>query len=246
MILESQRVLILGGTSGIGFATAKAARALGAEVIVTGRDEGELSKATSVLGIGTRAERVDATKHEQMAPLFVKLGPLDHLVLSVSAGPAGAGPINTLKLAELRAGFEGKFWPFVAALQMSLPYIRPKGSITFVSAASAGAPLVGTAGFAAINGAINAMVPGLAVELKPIRVNAVAPGLVETRFWQALPDKDRSAMLKQYALATPLGRNASPDDVGQAILSLMTNNFVTGVVLPVDGGLTLSPPKAAA
>jgi NAD(P)-dependent dehydrogenase (short-subunit alcohol dehydrogenase family) len=184
-------------------------------------------------------------KPAQLAAVFPRLGGLDHLVLSVSAGPAGAGPIRTLQLDSLRAGFEGKFWPFIVALQAAIPHIQPGGSITFVSAASAGASLVGTAGFAAINGAINSMVPGLAVELSPIRVNAVAPGLVETRFWDALPERERSATLRQYASATPLGRNASPSDIAQAILSMVTHTFVTGVVLPVDGGLTLSPPKAA-
>lgn len=96
-----------------------------------------------------------------------------------------------------------------------------------------------------MNGAINAMLPGLAVELKPVRVNAVAPGLVDTRFWHVMPDEERAAMLAHYAQATPVGRNASADDVAQAIVSLIGNAFVTGVILPVDGGLTLSPPKAA-
>jgi NAD(P)-dependent dehydrogenase (short-subunit alcohol dehydrogenase family) len=245
MTLKEKRVLIFGGTAGIGFATAKAARLLEAEVIVVGRNSREFPEVLRDLGAGARAEQLDATQPEQVAALFLRLGGLDHLVLSVSAGPAGAGPIRTLELETLRAGFEGKFWPFVIALRAAIPQIRPGGSITFVSAASAGAPLVGTAGFAAINGAINAMVPGLAVELAPVRVNAVAPGLVDTRFWSALPERERAATLKQYASATPLGRNASPGDVAQAILSIVTNSFVTGVVLCVDGGLTLSPPKAA-
>src|SRR5439155_12015668 len=142
----------LGGTAGIGFATARAILAQGTEVIITARKEEELAEATRQLGKGVRAECLDATHIDQLVTFFAKLNKLDHLVLSISAGPAGAGPIRTLSLHELRAGFEGKFWPFVGALQASLPHLRPDGSITFVSAASAGASLVGTSGFAAING----------------------------------------------------------------------------------------------
>jgi NAD(P)-dependent dehydrogenase (short-subunit alcohol dehydrogenase family) len=245
MALQKQRVVILGGTAGIGLATARAALAQDAEVIITARKEDELAEVTHQLGKGLQTACLDAMQADQLVSFFAGIHQLDHLVLSLSAGPAGVGSIRTLSLVELRNGFEGKFWPFIGALQASLPHLRAHGSITFVSAASAGAPLIGTAGFAAINGAINAMVPGLAVELRPLRVNAVAPGLVDTRFWSVLPEKERAAMLAQYAKATPVGRNASADDVAHAIVSLMSNGFVTGVVLPVDGGLSLSPPKAA-
>lgn len=243
---QNQRVVVMGGTSGIGYATAKAARALGAEVVVTGRDERKLRATATELGTAVTAESVDATSREQLDAFFKDLGQFDHLVLSLSPGPAGAGPFATLNFDELRAGFEGKFWPYVAALQAALPQMRPQGSVALVSAASAGAPMPGVAGFAAINGALEAMIPALAVELKPIRVNAVSPGVVDTHFWRGLPQQERSTMFAKYAAATPVGRIASPDDVGQAIVSIMANTFITGVVLPVDGGLTLSGQAANA
>jgi NAD(P)-dependent dehydrogenase (short-subunit alcohol dehydrogenase family) len=229
----------MGGTSGIGLATAKAVRALGAEIVVTGRDDSKLRAATDELGAGATASRVDATAPNQLEAFFSGLARLDHLVLAVG-GAAGAGPIASLALSDLRAGFEGKFWPHVAALQAALPFIRPGGSITLVSAASAGAPIPGAAGLAAINGALEAMVPALAVELKPIRVNAVSPGVIDTPWWHGVPEPERAALFAQYASATPVGRVGAAEDIAQAIMSFITNGFVTGTVLTVDGGLTLS------
>jgi NAD(P)-dependent dehydrogenase (short-subunit alcohol dehydrogenase family) len=104
-----------------------------------------------------------------------------------------------------------------------------------VSAASAGAPLPGVAGLAAINGALEAMIPALAIELKPIRVNAISPGVIDTPWWHGVPEPDRSALFAQYAAASPVGRIGSADDVAQAITSLIANGFVTGTVITVDG-----------
>jgi NAD(P)-dependent dehydrogenase (short-subunit alcohol dehydrogenase family) len=235
---ENQRAAIVGATSGIGLSTARAARKAGAELVLAARDEDELGRAAVDVGDPVTTVRLDAADPRQLDRFFDEIGELDHLVLSLSGGPAGAGPIDSLDLSELRAGFEGKFWPYVAALQAALGHVRPGGSITMVGAASAGAPLPGTAGLAAINGAVESMVPALAMELKPIRVNAVSPGVIDTRFWAALPDEQRAAMFDDYASATPVGRIGSAEDVAEAIVSLMGNGFITGTVLPVDGGLT--------
>jgi NAD(P)-dependent dehydrogenase (short-subunit alcohol dehydrogenase family) len=156
-------LLSLGGTSGIGLATAKAALALGADVVVTGRHEGKLRSVLDELGEGVTATHVDATAWQELDAFFADLGQVDDLVLAVGEA-AGAGPIVELDLADLRAGFEGKFWPQIASLQAALPVMQSHGSLTFISAASAGSPVPGAAGFAAINGALEAMVPALAVE----------------------------------------------------------------------------------
>lgn len=244
MTLKGKCVVVIGGTSGIGLAAAKAVHELDAEIVLAARDERELAAAVSEVGNSATGRRVDATMYRELQHMFEDLGQIDHLVLSVSAGPVGSGPMATLDLDELRQGFEGKFWPFVMALQVALPHFRNnQGSVTFVSAASAGAPLSGAAGFAAINGALEAMIPALAVELKPLRLNAVSPGLVSTRFWHGLPKQERAAMFERYASATPVGRVGSPDDVAKGIAFLITNDFVTDTVLTVDGGLTLSPPN---
>jgi NAD(P)-dependent dehydrogenase (short-subunit alcohol dehydrogenase family) len=229
----------MGGTSGIGLATAKAARALGAEVVVTGRDDQRLRRAVAERGDGASGARVDAAERAQLDSFFADTGRLEHLVLALG-GAAGGGPIGSLDLADLRAGFDGKFWPHVSALQVALPSIEPAGSVTFISAGSAGAPIAGAAGLAAINGALEAMVPALAVELKPIRVNAVSPGVIDTPWWHGMPEEDRSALFAQYGAASPVGRIGAPDDIAQAITSLISNGFITGTVLTVDGGLRFS------
>jgi NAD(P)-dependent dehydrogenase (short-subunit alcohol dehydrogenase family) len=240
MTLQNQRVVVMGGTSGIGLATAKGARALGAEVIVTGRDEQKLRSAVAELGGGgARGARVDAVERDQLERFFGEIGRIDCLVLALSRS-AGGGPIASLDLADLRAGFEGKFWPHLAALQVALPGIEPAGSVTFISAGSAGAPYAGAAGLAAINGALEAMVPALAVELKPIRVNAVSPGVIDTPWWNGLPEQDRKALFAQYGAASPVGRIGVPDDVARAIVSVISNGYITGTVLTVDGGLRFS------
>lgn len=239
MPLQDQRVVIMGGTSGIGLATARAAHERGAEVVVTGRDEQKLHSALGELGDSVAGEQVDATKRQELDAFFADLGRVDHLVLAVGE-PGGAGPIAELDLAELRSGFDGKFWPQVESLQAALPLMQEHGSVTFIAAASAGSPLPGVAGFAAINGALEAMVPALAVELKPLRINAVSPGLVDTPFWHGLPEPERQEMFDRYAAATPVGRVATPEDVAEAVVSIIGNDFITGTVLPVDGGLTLS------
>jgi NAD(P)-dependent dehydrogenase (short-subunit alcohol dehydrogenase family) len=236
MTLQDQRVVVMGGTSGIGLATAKVACTFGAEVIITGRDEQKLQRAVAELGDGARGLPVDAAEREQLERVLTEIGQLDHLVLALG-GAAGGGPIASLDLGELRAGFEGKFWPHLAALQVALPNIRSAGSVTVVSAGSAGAPYAGAAGLAAINGALSAMVPALAVELRPIRVNAVAPGVIDTPWWHGLPEEARNAVFSRYGAAAPVGRIGEPEDVAQAIISILSNRFITGTVLTVDGGL---------
>lgn len=239
MNLQGQKIVVIGGSSGIGLATARAAEELGAEVVVTGRSPNKLKVAAETLGPKGTATRADASEREQLDELFSRVGQIDHLVLA-AGGAAGAGPIAKLDVDDLRTGFEGRFWPQIAALQAGLPHLRPDGSVTFVSAATAGGPYPGSAGLAAINGAIAAMVPALAVELKPARVNAVAPGVVDTPWWQGIPERDRTAMFEQYASAAPVGRVGTAEDVGQAICSLIGNGFITGMVIRVDGGLTLT------
>jgi NAD(P)-dependent dehydrogenase (short-subunit alcohol dehydrogenase family) len=123
---------------------------------------------------------------------------------------------------------------------LALPTLAADGSIVLVTAGSAQSALPGTAGLAAVNGALEAAVPVLARELGPRRVNAVSPGVIETEWWEDLPEDDRRALFADYAQRAPLGRNGQAEDVAQAIAGLAGNGFITGVVLPVDGGLRLT------
>ncbi|MES9541639.1 MULTISPECIES: SDR family oxidoreductase [unclassified Actinomadura] len=235
MTLNGQRVLVCGGTSGIGAATARLFAGQGADAVVTGRDAERLAKAAAD---GLTARRLDAASAEEVAAFFAEETTYDHLVLALSGG-AGAGPIATLDLADLRTGFEAKFWLHLRILQAALPRLAAGGSVTFVTASSARAALSGTAGLAAINGALEAMVPPLAAELAPLRVNAVSPGVIETPWWDGMPAEQRTAMFAEHAAALPVGRVGRPEDVAQAILLTATNGFITGSVIECNGGLSL-------
>lgn len=230
--------VIIGGTSGVGLATALRFSRAGAEVVIGGRDRRKLAAALEQLGAAGRGYVVDATSAPELNAFYEKAGAFTHLVLSLS-GAKGAGTFAGLDLEELRQGFEAKYWAQVMAAQAALPYLAEDGSLTFVTAVSAQMANPGTAGLAAINGALERMIPVLAVELAPLRVNGVSPGVVDTPWWGWLPAEQRQASFAQYSRQAPLGRVGEPNDLAAAIYALATNRFVTGQVLAVDGGLRL-------
>lgn len=232
------RVVVLGGSSGIGLATVKRLAGTGYEVIATGRDADKLRAAAAGIEGPIRIEAFDGTQRESLERFFNSAGTVDHLVIALSGGE-GAGPFRELDLTALRRGFEAKFWPHVQAAQAALPALRKGGSITFLTAISARIANPGTSGLAAINGAIEAMVPVLARELAPTRVNAVSPGVVETPWWNALPDDARQKFFAQHASELPVARVGQPDDVAQAVAYLIGNGYTTGSILECDGGLHL-------
>ncbi|NKY84447.1 SDR family oxidoreductase [Nocardia veterana] len=235
---STPRVVVMGGSSGIGEATAARFAREGAEVVVTGRSQERLDAAVARLGGKTSGYRMDATDSEQIAAFFAQSGPIDHLVVAVS-GSAGSGPFAELDLDHLAEGFDGKFWPQVRIVKAALPQLVPNGSITLITAASAHAAFPGTVGLAAINGALNAMVPPLAVELAPLRVNAVAPGVIDTEWWQRVPEERRRELFDGLAATTPVGRVGDPKELADAVHLLATNGFISGVVLDVTGGANL-------
>ncbi|MGW4351740.1 SDR family oxidoreductase [Nocardia sp. NPDC004582] len=234
-----QRIVIMGGSSGIGEATAAVFAAEGAEVVIVGRDRAKLDAAVARIGGDITGYAVDATDQAEVDAFFAGLGTVDHLVISVS-GSAGGGPFAELGLDQLAAGFDGKFWPQLRILKAALPHLDSHGSVTLVTAASARSAFPGTAGLAAINGALNAMVAPLAVELAPLRVNAVAPGVIDTPWWDRVPEAQRAALFDGLVATTPVGRVGRPEDVAAAIHLLAGNGFTTGVVLDVNGGTSLA------
>lgn len=227
------RVVVMGGTSGIGLAAARRLAAAGAEVIVTGRDEGRLAAVKDTVP-GAVAEQVDGTDERAVAAFFGRVGSIDHLVLAFSPGALGFGPLAEAKPAGIRAVFEGKLFAYLYAIQQA----RVTGSVTMVSAASARGALPGTALLAAVNGAVERVVPPLAAELAPVRVNAVSPGVIDTPWWSFLPDEAREDTFAQLAKDVPAGRVGRPEEVADAVAYLVASEYVTAAVLPVDGGMT--------
>ncbi len=237
--IQGRRTTIIGGTGGIGQATAALLAARGAQVTIGGRDRARLSNTALSLPNGTRAIQVDATEPESLGRFYSEVGPIDDLVVTVTRR-GGAGPANALAEQDLIDAFAGKSVAQLRSVAMSLPTLAEDGSVTLVSAGSAQAALPGTAALAAVNGAIEAAVPVLARELAPRRINAVSPGVIETTWWEDLPEPDRRTTFLQFADQTPVGRNGTGEDVAHVIGALIENDYITGVVLPCDGGLRLT------
>ncbi len=236
--LEGTSVLVAGGSSGIGLSTVGLLVECGATVIVNGRNRAKLDQVREQFGPQISIAAFDAGNSEERTRALSEIGAFDHLVVALSGGK-GAGPFSQVTQPDLRSGFEGKFWVHFSLAQESLDYLSPTGSITFVSAISARAANPGTAGLSAINSAIEGMVKPLAVELRPRRVNAVSPGVIDTPWWNWMQEDDKQATFAKFAAATPTGRIGNPEDVAQSIVFLIGNSFMTGCVLECDGGLRL-------
>jgi NAD(P)-dependent dehydrogenase (short-subunit alcohol dehydrogenase family) len=239
MSFESQRVVVVGASAGIGEATARAFAAAGAEVVIAGRAKDRLEEARERIGFPVETYQLDATDADAVAAFFDGLTQISHLVLTASPGAVGAGPFAALAESALRAAFDGKFYAHVKVLQAAAPKMRQDGSITLVSAISARMAVAGSAALAAVNGALEAMARPLAVELAPVRVNAVSPGIIDTHWWDVLPEPQRAATFQAAADSSPVGRVGKPEDVADAVLFLAGQGFMTGTVLEVAGGAHL-------
>jgi NAD(P)-dependent dehydrogenase (short-subunit alcohol dehydrogenase family) len=235
--MTTQHAVIIGGSSGIGLATARHLLASGMNVTITGRSAPRLEEALKSLP-GAQRVVMDAASTDTLNETLSGIGAFDHLVLALGSGK-GFGPFTSVSVADVRQGFEEKVFPHFAVAQAALPFLRKDGSITFISAVSAHAAAPGTAGIGAANAAVAMFVPILAAELRPLRVNGVSPGVVDTPWWDFLSSEQRTAAFAEYAAKTPVGRVGRPEDVAQAVAFLITDSFMTGHVIVCDGGLRL-------
>jgi NAD(P)-dependent dehydrogenase (short-subunit alcohol dehydrogenase family) len=180
----------------------------------------------------------DGSDRGQITTVIEAIGSIDWLVVTLSASE-GPGPLAELDLDMLRRAFDAKFWGHITTIQAALPNLAPDGSITLLGAITARAGMPGTAGIAAINGAVEALVKPLATELAPIRVNGISPGFVDTPWWSGLPDEARDAFFAQAAQALPTRRVATAEDIADAVVFAATNPNMTGAVIESDGGARL-------
>jgi NAD(P)-dependent dehydrogenase (short-subunit alcohol dehydrogenase family) len=232
------RVVIIGGGSGMGLAVARRVLAAGAEVVIAGRSQERLRAARTSLGEDrVEVATVDIGERPQVAALFVRLPPFDHLVITAADLPYG--PVMELTETDLMRAVRSKLLGPVFAVQASAGRIKPGGSITFTSGIAARRPMRGGSAAAAINSGLEGLVRALAIELAPLRVNAVSPGWTDTPIWDGMagmtPERKREAFVTMAA-RLPTGRVGRAEDIAEAIVFLMESEFSTGTVLDVDGG----------
>lgn len=239
MSLAQQRILIIGGTAGMGLAAARRLAALEADVTIVGRSQGKLHKALAEIPGRATGHVADFTDATAIDSLFARVGRIDHLVLTASADAAW-GPFPSVSAAALRAALEGKLLGYWQALQAALPHLRRDGSVVMLSGAASRTAMPGTSGLAAVNGAITQMACTLARELAPLRVNVVSPGLVDTPAYDPLPTDVKAGMFAGAAQSLPVGRTGTSDDIAEAIVYLLGNGFTTGAILDVDGGARMA------
>ncbi|TVT42400.1 SDR family oxidoreductase [Amycolatopsis rhizosphaerae] len=235
--MSEKTALIVGGTSGIGLATARRLRERGATVHIAGRGKERLD-GLAATDPGLIGHQADGGDRAAITALAERIGTIDWLVVTLS-GSEGVGPIAELDLGMLRRAFDAKFWAHLTTIQAALPHLAPAGSITLVGAVTARAGMPGTAGIAALNGAVEALVKPLAVELAPIRVNGVSPGLVDTPWWSGMPEDARREYFAQAARALPARQVSTADDIAEVVVLAATNAGTTGTVIEADGGARL-------
>ena len=234
--LRDKAVLVVGRGSGIARAVALLAQSEGARVIAAGRDIAKL--ATAYNGDGIDAEAVDLTDDTSIAALADRVGAIDHVVSTASARARGKLP--DLERRNLRLSFDTKvIGPTMLAKYLG-PQINPGGSLVLFSGVHAFKLNVGYLGVGITNGAVDFLTRWLAVELAPTRVNAISPGVIDTGAWDALGDDGKRDYFRHIAASNPARRIGTPDDVATAVLFAMTNTFMTGMTLKVDGGEPLT------
>ena len=239
MTVAGQRIVIIGGSSGMGLATARAAAAAGAAVTIASGGQGRLDAALAGLPGNCDGAVVNTRSEADVAAFFARAGQLDHLVYT-AGDPLAPRALKDLSLDEARQLFEVRFWGAVAAVRHAAPHLRPGGSIGLTSGTAGVRPAPGAAVAASGAAAIEGLTRGLAVELAPVRVNAVRPGVIRTPMWDQIPEPQREARFTSLAQRTLTKSVGEPDQIAAAHLYLMENRFVTGTVLTVDGGFLLT------
>jgi NAD(P)-dependent dehydrogenase (short-subunit alcohol dehydrogenase family) len=233
--LQGRKVVVLGGTSGIGLATAEAAIAHGAEVVVTSSQERNVAAAVHALGGAATGQVANLLEESQIRALFERIGELDHLVFTAGESLT-LGRLEVTDLTLARQAYELRVFGAMAAAKHAAKRIRAGGSITLTHGIAGQRPQAGWTIAASICGAMEAFTRALAVELAPIRVNAVSPGFVRSPLWSNIPEADREQMYRAAGKQLLVGRVGEPSEIAAAYLHLIESGFSSGQTIVVDGG----------
>jgi len=230
--LSGKKVLVIGGSSGIGYATAAGALAEGAKVTIASRSEEKLRAAQALLGGKVEMRRLDVTKDTEVEAFFGDALSYDHVVVSGAAFKFGT--VRDLPLEDAYAAMNVKFWGAYRVARKAA--VAPGGSFVFVSGFLSRRPKPNMVLIGAINAALETLAQGLALEMAPVRFNVVSPGIIDTPTRAAMPAEARKTMLENVAKALPVKRVGQAEDCADQILLMLRNTFMTGSVVYVDGG----------
>ncbi len=238
MTLNGQRIVILGGTSGLGLAAAQAAAREGAKVVVASSRQARVDEALAALPPGAEGQALDLLDGEAVKAFFTRIGAFDHLVYTAGES-LKLGLLADSDIDEARRFFDLRYWGAFAAAKHGAPHIRPGGSIVFTSGIASERPLAGWALGASICSAMEGLTRALAVELAPLRVNIVSPGVVKTPLWANMTEDGREGLYRGQAYALPVRHVGEAEEVAEAYLYLMRQTYGTGHTLVADGGALL-------
>ena len=226
-----KRILIIGGSSGIGLSLAGKLLSLGNQVVIVSRNQNKLDAATKQLSGDISSYQLDASDENAVISFFRKIGQFDKLVSTIKPEHLICD-FSHVKVADAKQAFDAKFWGQYHLVRHSLNTLSKEGSIVLTSGIASSRGYQGFSGTAAVNGAIESLVLSLSVELAPIRINAVSPGFIE-RFTE---DSERLSTVDNLGARIPLKRLGTHDEAAEAYLYLLNSAYTTGTVLKVDGG----------
>jgi NAD(P)-dependent dehydrogenase (short-subunit alcohol dehydrogenase family) len=235
MSLQGQRIIVIGGTSGIGLAVAEGAAREGAEVVVASRRQQSVDAALQRLPQGATGRLLDASDEDAVRDFFREIGAFDHLVYTAGESLLLESLADS-ELARAKRFLDTRLWGAYTAVKHGVSFLRKGGSVVLTTGTAGRRPLPGSTVAASLCGAMESLTRALALELAPIRVNAVSPGVVRTDVWRELPQDEQSGLFESSAASLPVGRVGEPADIAEAYLYLMRGGYSTGSVVVVDGG----------
>jgi len=231
----ARRAIIIGGSSGIGLASAKLLHDSGWEVVIGGRSRERLEAAQALIGSAVEARTVDITNEDSIRQFVEEIGEFDDLVIPGSS--AVVGNFLETSIEDVRRYYESKFWGQYRVIREAHRRLRPGATITLFSGAAGQKASPGFAFGSALNAAVERLSDSLAVELAPIRVNTICPGIIDTPVWDEMVGEEaKQAIFGDMAARLPTRRVGTPEEVADAVLFVISNAYVTGAVIRVDGG----------
>ena len=238
MTLKDKRILVIGGGSGIGFGVARGAAREGATVTIASRNAEKLARAAQT--IAAASATVDVNDERNVAQFFERHGAFDHIAFTAGEWEGLLpGPLADLDLGQAAARYTKRLLGPIAVAKHGATRIPAGGSYIITNGMLAHRPMRGMPTVTAGAQAIEGLTIGLALDLAPVRVNCVCPGLIETPLWDNFPEGYRE-MMRTRAKSQLVPRPGEIDETGETYLTCMRNTYMTGQILKVEGGVALA------